>query len=86
MKINETQRIGAINQYKRLAEGHVAPGSDKRIKKRDQVEISPEAKELLEAQSTASKERIEELRQSVDAGTYHVDAHRIAEKLLPFIR
>ncbi|WP_018754748.1 flagellar biosynthesis anti-sigma factor FlgM [Paenibacillus terrigena] len=88
MKINESQRISAMNQYQRNTEarGHV----NKKARQLDEVSISPEAKEMLDAQSRVSDpehaKRIEQLKQSVATGTYHVDANKIAEKLLPYFR
>lgn len=89
MKINDIQRLGAINQYRRSGEGNSGKEASQQAKRRDQVEISSEAKELQELQglqSTAKQERIAELKESVNAGTYHVDARHIAEKLFPFIK
>ncbi len=86
MKINEPQRINNINPYRKQAENQAANNVE-RSKKKDQVEISPEAKELLETQNVeGNKARIEELKQSVAAGTYKVDARKLAERMLPFIK
>lgn len=85
MKINETQRIGAINQYRRSGNG-TGQDMNMRAKRRDQVEISAEAKELHELQGVTNPEKIERLKQSVASGTYYVEARQIAEKLLPFIK
>lgn len=89
MKINDIQRIGAINQYRRSSDNQYGKDAAHNAKRRDQVEISTEAKELQELQGlqgATNKERIEELKQSVSSGTYHVDARQIAEKLFPFIK
>jgi len=88
MKINDIQRLGAINQYRR-SEGSYGKDASKNAKRRDQVEISSEAKELQELQElqgASNRQRIEELKESVNAGTYHVDARLLAEKMLPFIK
>jgi negative regulator of flagellin synthesis FlgM len=88
LKINDIQRLGAINQYRR-SNDNAANELNKGVKKRDQVEISSEAKELQELQElqgTAKQERIAELKESVNSGTYHVEARLIAEKLFPFIK
>ncbi|OPA75664.1 flagellar biosynthesis anti-sigma factor FlgM [Paenibacillus selenitireducens] len=89
MKINETQRIGAINQYQRNTDAR--QGSvNKKTRQLDEVSISPEAKEMLDAQARAvdpeHAKRIADLKQSVATGTYRVDANKIAEKLLPYFR
>ncbi len=88
MKINDIQRIGAINPY-RKNNGHA---SDKAYGKKgvpkDEVLISSEAKELLSAHADSAQraKKVQELKQSVMTGTYHVDAGKIAEKLLPYIK
>lgn len=91
LKINETQRINAVNSYKQ--NHHANPNvAGKKGKRRDEVQISAEAQELLGTQRTHTqdqevrKTRLHELKQSVDAGTYHRDARQIAEKLLPYIK
>jgi negative regulator of flagellin synthesis FlgM len=83
MKINDTQRIAAMNTYRKSNDEKMAQAEGKKLKKKDEVNISPEAKELLGA--SASKHHIEELKQSYLTGTYHVEANKIAEKLLPYI-
>lgn len=88
LKINETSRIGAINQYMRNTDAK--SGNVSKKARMDEVSISPEAMEMLDAQERASKtgksERIADLKKSVATGTYHVDADKIAEKLLPHFR
>ncbi|TCZ76839.1 flagellar biosynthesis anti-sigma factor FlgM [Paenibacillus albiflavus] len=89
MKINDIQRLGAINQYRRSGEGSYGKDASKNAKRRDQVEISSEAKELQELQGlqgASNRLRIEELKESVNAGTYHVDARLLADKLFPFVK
>lgn len=87
MKINETQRIGAMNPYQKQNEQR--PGGAERKKKTDEVQISAEAQEMLTSSRSGDPERsklIDELKKSVSTGTYHVEAGKIAEKLLPFLR
>ncbi|NOV00478.1 flagellar biosynthesis anti-sigma factor FlgM [Paenibacillus planticolens] len=90
MKINENQRIGAINPYKKAGDSAYTQAAGKKGKPKDQVEISAEAKELLGASGTARTEeqtlRIEQLKSSVAAGTYRVDAAKLAEKILPYLK
>lgn len=94
MKINETQRIGAVNSYKKSDDPRLEHGTCRKRKLKDEVRISPEAKQLLGIQGSntsdpaqsAARRRLEELKQSVSAGTYHVDARKIAEKLFPYIK
>lgn len=88
MKINESQRIGVINQYQRNTDAR--QGSIHKKSRLDEVSISPEAKEMLDAQARAvdpeHAKRIADLKQAVATGTYRVDANKIAEKLLPYFR
>lgn len=90
MKINDNQRIGAINPYKKTSDSAHAQVAGKKGKPKDQVEISAEAKELLGAAGAARTEeqalRIEQLKSSVAAGTYRVDAAKLAEKILPYLK
>ena len=89
MKINENQRIGNINKYIQNNESRSVSGTEKK-KRKDEVQISAEAKELLEntsaVRSNEQNQRIQELKESVSAGTYHVEARKIAEKLFPYIK
>lgn len=87
MKIDGTNRVGSVNQYKKSydSQQHV---SKKTGSKKDHVEISTEAKELLGSQgmSEARQDKIETLKKSVADGTYRVDGRKIAEKLFPFLK
>lgn len=88
MKIQGTQRIDAIHAYRNKQE-HRTGDKAKTSRKHDEVHISAEAKQLHGAQSmneTDRMQRINELKRSVSAGTYHVDAKQLAEKLLPILR
>ncbi len=89
MKINESGRIGAINNYQRQIESG-RKESDNKTRRKDEVSISTEAMELLKAQGTAQDparaERIEELKSQVSSGTYQVDANKLADKLLPYFK
>jgi negative regulator of flagellin synthesis FlgM len=90
MKINEPQRSSGINPYMRANHSASVNGSDKKTKAKDEVQISAQAKELLESQytdrSAERSQRIEDLKQSVSSGTYYVEAGVISEKLLPYIK
>jgi negative regulator of flagellin synthesis FlgM len=83
MKINDTQRIAAVNTYRKSNEDKLSQAEGKKQKKKDEVNISSEAKQLLGASGV--KQQVEELKQSYLTGTYHVEASKIAEKLLPYI-
>ncbi|NIK79346.1 negative regulator of flagellin synthesis FlgM [Paenibacillus castaneae] len=87
MKINETNRIGGLNPYQKQNETRVN-GTNK-ARQKDEVQISAAAKEMLSTSQTSSTERtkqIEQLKRAVASGTYHVEAGKIAEKLLPYLK
>lgn len=97
MKINETSRVSAINPYNKQQDNLVKRQDRDKVKQKDEVQISPEAKELRELQelqtasankpaSAARIQELQELKQQVSTGTYHVDAGKIAEKLLPYLK
>lgn len=91
MKINETNRVSAINPYQRAAEAK-AVTNDKKTNRKDEVSISPEAMEMLQANSTQASanaeraQKIQSLKEQVSSGTYNVDAGALADKLLPFLK
>ena len=89
MKINGVNRIGGTNPYARQ-DAKPAEMKGKRDKQKDEVQISAQAQELLNAQGTADAElrtqKLQELKHSVSTGTYHVDAGKIAEKLWPYLK
>ena len=89
MKINGIQSVGGTNPYNRNQETRSNDSKNTKGKQRDEVRISPEAQELLEAQAggdTARVRKLQELKQSVSTGTYHVEANQIAEKLFPYLK
>ncbi|MNP65363.1 Anti-sigma-28 factor, FlgM [compost metagenome] len=63
---------------------------DKKKVQKDQVSISNEAQEMLEAHSQVKDpkhaERIQELKTAVSTGTYHIEANKLAEKLVPYFK
>ncbi|WP_145406953.1 flagellar biosynthesis anti-sigma factor FlgM [Paenibacillus xylanexedens] len=89
MKINETGRIGAINSYQR----NVESGNQAEVKKsrrKDEVSISPEAIKMLQEQGRTQDaermQRIQELKNQVNSGTYQVDSSKLADKLMPYFK
>lgn len=89
MKINESGRLSSLQAYRAGAQSKEMKTQAGKGMQKDNVRISPEAKQLLEAQRTGESsrtERIEELKQSVQAGTYRVSAEKLAEKLLPYLK
>ncbi|MFU1796313.1 flagellar biosynthesis anti-sigma factor FlgM [Paenibacillus azoreducens] len=89
MKINDTGRIGGVNPYQRNMEAQ-RQETRKLERRKDEVSISSEAIEMLEAQERnidpERVQRIQDLKQQVSTGTYHVEAGKIAEKLLPYFK
>jgi negative regulator of flagellin synthesis FlgM len=89
MKINGIHPVGGTNPYSRSQETRTSEWKSSKQKQKDEVRISSEAQELLEAQGsndTTRLQKIQELKQSVSTGTYHVEARQIAEKLLPYLK
>jgi negative regulator of flagellin synthesis FlgM len=90
MKINESGRLSSIQAYRNGAQSKGASTDvNGKAAKKDNVRISAEAMELLQAQRMSAgqkSERIEQLKQSVQAGTYQVSAEQLAEKLLPYLK
>ncbi|MNF09875.1 Anti-sigma-28 factor, FlgM [compost metagenome] len=63
----------------------------KKSTRKDEVSISDEAIQLLQAQNTGKNDperalKIDNLKQQVSAGTYQVDASKLAEKLAPYFK
>ncbi|MGG1312906.1 MULTISPECIES: flagellar biosynthesis anti-sigma factor FlgM [Cohnella] len=88
LKVNESQRIALFNHYHTTYDARTRSASGG--SRKDEVQISEEAKELLGAQGNLKEidraKRIEMLKKEVSSGTYYLDAGKIAEKLLPFLR
>lgn len=89
MKINETGRVGAVNSYQRNMETHRQEQQNK-TRRKDEVSISTEAMEMLQAQERAGDparlQKIQSLKEQVSSGTYNVSADQLAEKLLPYFK
>lgn len=87
MKINDINRINRINTaYQSQNE---AVKSHKKSATKDEVHISTEAQALLKssrAEQSDRSEKINALKAEIQSGTYHVDAGKVAEKLLPFFK
>ncbi|QGG58103.1 flagellar biosynthesis anti-sigma factor FlgM [Paenibacillus sp. FSL W8-1187] len=86
MKINDTGRVQPVHTYQKQSEARVSESA--RTRKTDQVQISEEAKAMLasrQPESAERKQRIQELKNEVAAGTYRVDAGKIADKLWDYL-
>nr|WP_255570717.1 flagellar biosynthesis anti-sigma factor FlgM [Cohnella sp. CFH 77786] len=56
--------------------------------KNDEVQFSAEAMEMLSKTRTNGPERekrVQELKDAVSTGNYHVDTDKLADKILPFV-
>jgi len=86
MRINEINRTGSVQAYRNQNQDKMQSQKNK-DKASDEVHISAEAKRMLEAQQMDSARgmKLAELKQAVSTGTYHVDADKVAEKLLPYL-
>ncbi|MFB9327048.1 flagellar biosynthesis anti-sigma factor FlgM [Paenibacillus aurantiacus] len=88
MKINDMRRVSGVNPYQKQNEAR-ATGNTERKQQKDEVKFSAEAMEMLSTSRSNDAERtqrIQELKAQVASGTYHVDAGKLADKVLPFIR
>lgn len=88
MKINDMRRISGVNPYQKQNEARAAANTERKQQK-DEVKFSAEAMEMLSTSRSNDAERtqrIQELKAQVASGTYHVDAGKLADKVLPFIR
>lgn len=81
MKINDNHRIGALHQYRRSSV-ETSATTGRNVRGKDQLSISNEAKAMLES---GQSERVQQLKKAVEEGDYHVDAGKLAEKLLPYL-
>lgn len=83
MRIDGPGRIQGLNAYQKAS--RVEKQDTDMKKKKDEVEISAQAQELLKSggtKDTDRQQRIEELREQVQSGRYHVKSEDLAAKLL----
>jgi len=83
MRINNVGSMG-VNPYKREIGRQVETG--KPTAKQDKVEISAAAKELQQAPQWVldRQEKIRQLKEQVQNGTYQIDADAIAKSIMAF--
>lgn len=84
MKIHESQRIGGMNAYQKQHDKQPDEATHKRHK--DELNISAEALEMLASSNSEYSKRVQELKEYVSTGSYYVEAGKVAEKLLPYMR
>lgn len=88
MKINDFNRINGVNKTYQ-AQNEYRKDDSRKSRAKDEVQISQQAQEMLNSSRTESSERtayIHQLKEAVQSGTYVVEAGKIAEKLLPFLK
>lgn len=88
MRINDVNRAGGIQPYKKVQPTNTNGYESKRVGGRDEVQISSEAQSLLNAKMNGvgtTDERLDELKRAIANGTYQVDPEKLAEKLLPYL-
>lgn len=86
MKVEKPSNTPFINPYQKLQS---RPQLDKmtQLKRKDQVQISDQAKAMLENQSNTDsirQEKVQELKEQVQKGEYVVDSRKVAEKMYQF--
>lgn len=89
MKINDVHRAGGILNYQQNVGSMQGTSASKKGQSKDSLQISDAAKELLEIQGTSNagrSEKMMELKQAIQEGTYQVDAHKLAEKMLQYFK
>lgn len=84
MKINNVN-LPAVNPYK-ANELNMKKTVSNTQAQTDKIEISSKAKQLSEISlyTTERNERIQEIKEQIDAGTYRVDSQEIAKKLISY--
>ncbi|MFA8437294.1 flagellar biosynthesis anti-sigma factor FlgM [Pueribacillus sp. YX66] len=82
MKINPIHSMGT-NPYKKVAKEDM--GKQEKKKERDQLEISTEAKQLLNGTEwTERDKKVHELKKLIESGKYEINYKKTAEKLLDY--
>lgn len=85
MKINDVNRAGMLNPYRKAIDAQAAGSTGKTARQKDGVEFSPEARKMLEASGDPTQaSRIEELKEAVSTGTYRIEAEKVAEKMVSY--
>ncbi|MBU6145929.1 MAG: flagellar biosynthesis anti-sigma factor FlgM [Paenibacillaceae bacterium] len=86
MKINDWQRLTSTSNTRSVSSKDATEpsGTASGAQRKDAIVLSVQARELLEAQKTGNTraEQVDNLRIAVEHGTYKIDAHTLAEKLM----
>lgn len=89
MRVNETNRTGMINAYNNTAKTAMPKGNKQSLGK-DEVQISEEALKMLRAGEDTEetpqirKQRVTDIKQAIEDGTYQAPSEKVAEKFLSF--
>ncbi|TCS83323.1 flagellar biosynthesis anti-sigma factor FlgM [Tepidibacillus fermentans] len=85
MRINDINRIQGINQYQKM--NQKKEEIKKTEQKKDQILISEEAKELLEkSKDLTRREKIDQIKEQIQNGTYMIDPKKVADKILDWLK
>lgn len=81
MKINP---LHSVNPYQKRQE--ITSKRKTAASQRDEVQISAEAKQMQQSSqiSLERQEKIKEIKEKIDKGTYKVNAHEVARKFYEF--
>lgn len=84
MKVNDVNRIQGINKYQQFGKQNEDQNLKQSKSRKDQVSISDEAKALLEQSkgSDTSSDKINQLKEEVNNGTYKVDSYKVADSMI----
>lgn len=87
MRVNEPNRTGMINAYNKTNKAPMSNDHKYKMGK-DEVQISAAALEKLkqveDAEQPSRTDKVHDLRQQIESGTYNVPSEKIAEKFLSF--
>lgn len=82
----QNYRTNGLNVYQKQVE-KLEPQKQPK-KQEDKVEISAEAKELQKAKEMMAQrnEKIQQIKQQVESGSYVIDAKEVAKSMIHFFR
>ncbi len=91
MKINDIRQYGAISNYKKNNDAKSVSSSGKKASRKDEVQISAEAKSLAQqyVTSVSSEERaetIKRLKEAIANKTYQIDVELVAERMIKYFK
>ncbi|WP_339060500.1 flagellar biosynthesis anti-sigma factor FlgM [Tepidibacillus marianensis] len=85
MRINDINRIQGMNPYQKANQKR--DELKKTDAKKDQISISEEAKELLgKTKEMTHQQKIDQIKEQINNGTYKVDSEQVAKKILDWYK